>query len=91
MESELREAIDKVVPWLGYSNIYTKNIFKLAVTNKDCIKIGGERIRNIRYTDDKARMAENLEDLQDMLNKIWAESNTQIMIVNKMDFLYNFH
>lgn len=52
-------------------------------------------LSNKRYPDDTAIMAENPEDAQDMLNKIYEESTrqgltknagkTNIVVVNKID------
>ncbi|KAF2901560.1 hypothetical protein ILUMI_04627 [Ignelater luminosus] len=72
-------------------SIYGKEDLK----NYEGVQTGGQTINNIRYADDTATMAETIEELQEMLNRIHAESlgwglkinkqKTKMMIANKIE------
>ena len=57
------------------------------------IKIGGHKVSNMRYADDPVLIAENKEDLPQLLDIIGEESkrkgyglkskNTEVMVVNR--------
>lgn len=52
-------------------NLYSEQIFREALA--DCnvgVRIGGETINNIKYADDTALLAESIEDLQTLLNRV---------------------
>ena len=59
------------------------------------IRVGGETINNIRYADDTALLAENIEDLQELLNRVNTEcqnyglsinkTKTKFMVISKME------
>lgn len=52
-------------------NIYSEEIFREALDDRlEGVRIGGEVINNIRYADDTAILAENLEDLQALVNLV---------------------
>lgn len=52
-------------------NIYVEKIFQMALESETRgIKVNGIPINNIRYADDTAILANNLEDLQILLNKL---------------------
>ena len=73
-------------------NIYTENIFE-HIRESPGLAIGGENINNLRYADDTALLAENMQDLQDLLNRINERSQecgleinirkTKIMIISR--------
>lgn len=62
-------------------NLYTEVIFR-HITNKKGIKIGGIPINNLRYADDTVLLAENEEDLQDIVNEINQVGLTYGMKIN---------
>ncbi|XP_071653567.1 uncharacterized protein [Temnothorax longispinosus] len=52
-------------------NIYVERIFRLALEEQAAgIKVNGIPINNLRYADDTAILAENIQDLQTILNAI---------------------
>ncbi|XP_072751038.1 uncharacterized protein [Anoplolepis gracilipes] len=52
-------------------NLYADRIFKEAINDLDLgIKVNGVRINTLKYADDTVIVAENVEDLQLLLNKI---------------------
>lgn len=56
-------------------NMYSENIFQEALYNRtEGVRMGGEVINNIRYADDTAIMAESIEDLQLLLNRVYEAS-----------------
>lgn len=75
-------------------NIYTEKIFQLALEDNPMgIKINGIPINNLRYADDTAILADNIEDLQAIINAINAKgkefglniniNKTKLMIVSR--------
>ena len=46
------------------------------------IKIAGRNINNLRYTDDTTLMAENKEELKNLLMKVKEESEKSVFILN---------
>lgn len=56
-------------------NLYSENIFREALYGRnEGVKIGGEIINNIRYADDTAIIAESMEDLQRLLDRVFEVS-----------------
>ncbi|XP_039308412.1 uncharacterized protein LOC105192891 [Solenopsis invicta] len=52
-------------------NIYVEKIFQLLLKDqRSDIKVNGIRINNLRYADDTAILAENIQDLQAILNTV---------------------
>lgn len=77
-------------------NIYVEKIFQLALEDETRgIKINGKLITNIRYADDTAILANSIEDLQILLNKLNEVGTafglninikkTKMMIVSRKD------
>lgn len=76
-------------------NIYSEVIFKKAIREEKGVRIGGESITNIRYADDTAILAESIEDLQRMLDKVNEQSTqmgltinikkTKLLVTSKLD------
>ena len=50
-------------------NLYTETIFRYIEDSKGVI-IGGTRINNLRYADDTVLLANNEENLQNVMNKV---------------------
>ena len=78
-------------------NIYVEKIFQIALEGVDTgIKINGKPINNIRYADDTAILANNLEDLQDILDRVTEVgeqfglsiniTKTKMMIISRQEF-----
>lgn len=64
-------------------NVYTEMIFQKALDSQQKgIKINGFPINNIRYADDTAILANDLEDLQHILNKINTTGKEYGLIIN---------
>ncbi|GFN82240.1 endonuclease-reverse transcriptase [Plakobranchus ocellatus] len=65
----------------------------LGIRNDRGIKVGGQNINNLRYTDDTVLIAENKEDLQKLLNIVEEESRkkglepnskkTEVMVISR--------
>lgn len=52
-------------------NIYSEEIFRRALENaREGIKINGELINNIRYADDTVILASNVEELQQLMERV---------------------
>lgn len=77
-------------------NIYSEEIFARALTEDiKGIKVNGTYINNLRYADDTILLAENMSDLQEMLNNVTKTSRqygltlnikkTKYMVVTKED------
>ncbi|KAI5631309.1 reverse transcriptase (RNA-dependent DNA polymerase) domain-containing protein [Phthorimaea operculella] len=75
-------------------NLYSETVFEKAFEELDLgIRVNGNVINNIRYADDTVLLAENLDDLQNMLDKLNNSLNeyglkintskTKFMIVSK--------
>ncbi|CAG9835839.1 unnamed protein product [Diabrotica balteata] len=63
-----------------FFNLYSKEIFREALDDRqEGVRLGGEVIKNIRYADDTAILAENLQDLKTLLNL------TKWMVVGKIN------
>ena len=64
-------------------NIYAEAIFaeELDAVQKG-VKINGEYINNIRYSDDKTLIADNIQDLQELLDKVVQASKHYNLNVN---------
>lgn len=78
-------------------NVYVEKIFQLALDSVATgIKVNGKPINNIRYADDTAILANNLEDLQNMLDRIVEVgvqfglriniAKTKMMIISRQEF-----
>jgi len=64
-------------------NIYSEFIFREALEEvNDGIKINGEYINNIRYSDDTVIFANNMTCLQRILNKIVDTSESFALFIN---------
>ena len=64
-------------------NIYVEKIFQLALDNVDAgIKVNGKPINNDQYADDTAILANILEDLQNILDKITEVSEQFGLSIN---------
>ena len=59
-------------------SLYTEKIMRDAEVNNFGIKIGGQKISNLRYADDTALCADNHEDICKLLNNINEEENLKI-------------
>jgi hypothetical protein len=76
-------------------NVYSENLFREALKDQKGIIIGGEIINNIRYADDTVILAENIDDLQELINRVdmectnWGLSinidKTKYMVTSKVD------
>lgn len=77
-------------------NVYSERIFKEAVDEVQIgIKVNGKYINNIRYADDSVLMAESIEDLQNLLDRVNNASEemgltintqkTKVMVISKTD------
>lgn len=87
----------KDVSFLHFFSTYTwKKIFQLALGNETRgIKVNGISINNLRYADDTAILADNIQDLQDMVNLINVAgreygltintNKTKLMIISRQD------
>ena len=51
-------------------NLYTERMIEEALQERRGIRINGERLTNIRYTDDTVLLAENEQELQEMLEAV---------------------
>lgn len=64
-------------------NVYSEEIFRESLTDRsEGVRIGGETVNNIRYADDTALLAENLEDLQALLNSVNEASKNRGLKIN---------
>lgn len=81
-------------------NLYSEEIMKNALYNVTVgIKVNGIPIHNIRYADDTVLLAENIEDLQTLLDRVVEASaefgltlnarNTKHMIITKKNNVNN--
>lgn len=76
-------------------NVYSEVIFNEALEGQCGVRTGGETINNIRYADDTAIMAESIEDLQFLIDRVTREcsnnglsintSKTKMLVVSKRD------
>lgn len=77
-------------------NLYSEEIFAKALENNaGGIRVNGIRLNNLRYADDAVLLAENMQDLQGMLNDVITASEeygltlnvkkTKYMIVTKTE------
>lgn len=75
-------------------NVYSETIFNNALNDRtEGININGQIINNLRYADDSVLLAESSEDLQILLNAVYASSiqygldmntkKTKYMVVSK--------
>ena len=55
-------------------SLYSENIFR-NVEDTNGISIGGRNINNIRYADDKVLIADNEQDLQQLVDAAFAHRN----------------
>lgn len=72
-----------------------RNTSRESLSGQKGIVIGGEVVNNIRYADDTVIIAENLVDLQELVNRVneacknWGLSinlnKTKYMVVSKVD------
>ena len=76
-------------------NLYSEKIFRKALEDtKDGIKVNGELINNIRYADDTVLLADSLEGLQELVNRVTHASKqyglelnikkTKYMVISKL-------
>lgn len=64
-------------------NIYSEKIFAEALTDLEVsIRINGEYLNNIRYADDTVLLATNLKDLQLLVDRVRAASETYGLELN---------
>lgn len=64
-------------------NLYSETIFREALEELEMgIKINGVWINNIRYADDTVLIADNIEDLQELVNKIGEQSKSMGLNIN---------
>ena len=56
-----------------FSPIYSEIIMR-ALEGRPCIKVGGYNMNNIRYADDTVLIADNENELQEMLHTVVRES-----------------
>ena len=55
--------------------------------NLEAIKVGWHNINNLRYADDNVFIAENKEDLHELLNIIEEESSKKGLELNKAEVM----
>uniref|UniRef100_A0A0A9XCE7 Retrovirus-related Pol polyprotein LINE-1 n=1 Tax=Lygus hesperus TaxID=30085 RepID=A0A0A9XCE7_LYGHE len=66
-------------------NLYADRIFKEAVEDLDVgVRVNGERITSIKYADDTVLLAESLEDLQLLLNRLSSAGQRAGLTINIM-------
>lgn len=64
-------------------NLYSENIFQEALEGQEIgIKVNGIRINNIRYADDTVLIADNMNDLQTLLDMIGIHSRRMGIDIN---------
>ena len=63
-------------------NLYSECLIREAIEGEPGLKINGKNINNIRFADDTAIIAENEEDLQNLLNKITLTCEEYGMALN---------
>ena len=63
-------------------SVYTEKIMRDADVNNFGIKIGGQKISNLRYADDTALCADSHEDICQLLNNINEEGKLKNMKLN---------
>lgn len=61
-----------------YSELIMRNI-----SDFEGIKVGGVNLNNLRYADDTTLLADSQQKLQDMLNRVVAESELKGLEINK--------
>ena len=72
----LRKEYNRAVCCHHLLKLYTEHIMRNARLDdlQAEIKIGGENINNLRYTDNTTRMAESKEELKSLLMRVKEES-----------------
>ena len=56
-------------------NVYAKAVMREALDNSDrTIKIGGWIMNNLRYADDIVSIAESVQELQELVNRVVSKS-----------------
>lgn len=64
-------------------NLYSEAIFRVALEDVEMgIRVNGTWINNIRYADDTVLIAENMHDLQQLVDKIGEQSKSMGLNIN---------
>ena len=64
-------------------NLYSEAIFQEALEDVEMgVKVNGVWINNIRYADDTVLIADNIHDLQQLVNKVGEQSKAMGLNIN---------